>query len=66
MAHWHQWFYDSCLESAATKNTTMINYDNWYDNGNIDGNDDNNAASGSRYDGGIFDTITTPHSCRQW
>ena len=40
----------------------MTKYDNGYDDQNEDGNDNNNAASGSGSDGLIFDPIKTPWS----
>ena len=36
----------------------MMNYDNGYDSGNKDRNDNDNAASKSGSDGSIFDLIT--------
>ena len=37
-------------------------YDNIYNGGNEEGNDDDNATSGSGSDGPIFDPIATPWS----
>ena len=41
----------------------MMKYDDRYDVGNEDRNDDNNSASGSGSVGTIFDPIITPRSC---
>ena len=49
------------------KHTTMENYedgdDDEDDDRKEDGNNDKNGASGSGYDGLIFNPITTPWSC---